>query len=194
MARFSDLASIAIERCPPTATPPRPGEGYGWAVGPPGGALGRAECAQWNTHAQITFDDKAQAFLRTPANYYLEMLAPQREKADADLYAWKGDLRFNFDHPVMRDVRFGVRATKRTANRVQGTGSEWYSISRPWEVRNSSTPGQPASVTDLPTWGSRGNFTYLSDPRVAALVPTSLYTFDNFFNGKIPNPGALVVP
>lgn len=143
---------------------------------------------------EITFDDKAKDFLRTPANYYLEMFAPQREKADADLYAWKTDVRFNFDHPVMRDVRFGVRATKRTANRVQGTGSEWYSISRPWEVRNSSTPGQPAATTDLPTWASRANFTYLSDPRVAALVPTSLYTFDNFFNGKIPNPGALVVP
>ena len=143
---------------------------------------------------EITFDDKAKAFLRNPANYYLEMFGPVREKADADLYAWKTDVRFKFDHPVMRDVRFGVRLTKRTANRVEASGSQWYSIARPWEVRNSSTPGQPAATTDEPTWGSRANFTYLSDPRVAALVPTNLYTFDNFFNGKIPNPGALVVP
>jgi TonB-dependent receptor len=143
---------------------------------------------------EITFDDKARAHLQNPANYYLEMFGPNKEKADADLYAWKTDVRFKFDHPVMRDVRFGVRATKRTANRVTASGSEWYSISRPWEVRNSSTPGQPAATTDEPTWAARANFTYLSDPRVAALVPTNLYTFNNFFNGKIPNPGALVAP
>ena len=143
---------------------------------------------------EVSFDDKAKAHLRNPANYYLEMFGPGRDKADADLYAWKTDVRFKFDHPVMRDLRFGLRATKRTANRVAASGSEWYSIARPWEVRNSSTPGQPASKTDEPTWASRANFTYLSDPRVAALVPTSLYSFDNFFNGKIPNPGALVTP
>ncbi len=143
---------------------------------------------------EITFDEKARAHLQNPANYYLEMFGPSRDKADADLYAWKSDVRFKFDHPVMRDLRFGVRATKRTANRTEAGGSTWYSIARPWEVRNSSTPGQPAATTDEPTWAARANFTYLSDPRVAALLPTSLYTFNNFFNGKIPNPGALVAP
>jgi len=143
---------------------------------------------------EITFDDKAQAFLRNPANFYLQMLGPERTKADADLYAWKGDVRFKFDHPIMRDLRFGLRATRRTANHIDGSGSMWYSVARPWEVRNSSTPGQPAATTDQPTGAGRANFTYLSDPRVAALVPTSLYTYKNFFNGKIPTPGALVVP
>jgi TonB-dependent receptor len=143
---------------------------------------------------EITFDDKAKAFLQNPGNYYLDVVMPSKDKADADLYAWKTDLRFKFDHPIMRDLRMGLRATKRTANRTEASGSTWYSVSRSWEVRNSSTPGQAASATDEPTWAPRANFTYLSDPRVAAVMPTSLYTFNNFFNGKIPNPGALVAP
>ncbi|WP_177307811.1 TonB-dependent receptor [Pseudoduganella namucuonensis] len=143
---------------------------------------------------EITFDDKARAHLQNPGNYFLEMFGPGKDKADADLYAWKTDVRFKFDHPVMRDVRFGLRATERKSNHEDASGSMWYSISRPWEIRNTSTPGQPAAKTDEPTWASRANFTYLSDPRVAALVPTSLYTYNNFFNGKIPNPGALVAP
>ena len=153
---------------------------------------------------EISFDDKTKAFLRNPANYYLDVLAPNASKADADLYAWKTDVRFKFDHPVMRDLRFGLRATRRTADRVKAGGSDWAIVSRPWEVTQSSTPGQPASLADRkapvpghPTWevgGDRANLTYLSDPAVAALVPTSLFTYNNFFNGKIPNPGALVSP
>ena len=153
---------------------------------------------------EISFDDKTTAFLRNPANYYLDLVAPSASKADADLYAWKTDVRFKFDHPVMRDLRFGVRATKRTANRLRASGSDWAVVSRPWEVTQTSTPGQPASLADRkapvpghPTWevgGDRANLTYLNDPTVAALVPTSLFSYNNFFNGKVPNPGALVSP
>jgi TonB-dependent receptor len=142
---------------------------------------------------QITFDDKAKAFLKDPGNYYLENFMPGKNKAEADLYAWKTDVRFKFDHPILRDLRFGVRATRRKAERVEASGSTWYSASLPWEVKTTSTPGQPALATD-PGGGSRANFSYLSDPRYAALTPTTTYDFKNFFNGKIPTPGALVVP
>jgi TonB-dependent receptor len=144
--------------------------------------------------AQITFDDAAKKFLSDPGNYFMQNVMPGRSKADADLYAWKTDVRFRFDDPVLRDLRFGVRLTKRTANHTEASGSTWYSAAQPWSVRTTSVPGQLPTSTDQPTWASRATFGYLSDPRYAALVPTTTFDYHNFFNGKIPVPGALVVP
>jgi len=143
---------------------------------------------------QITFDDPAKAFLQNRSNYYLDVAIPQLSKADADLYAWKTDVRYKFDHPVMRDLRFGVRATRREVNNISSMGSEWMSAAEPWGVKNTSIAGQPAVKSDLPDWAPRANLGYLSDPRYGALVDTTTYNFNNFFNGKVPTPGALVVP
>lgn len=143
---------------------------------------------------RITFDDTAKAFLRNRSNYYLDVAIPNLSKAEADLYAWKTDVRFKFDHPVMRDIRFGVRATRRTIENIESMGSRWMSAAEPWGVKNTSVAGQPAVKSDLPGWASRADLGYLSDPRYGALVETTTYQFDNFFNGKVPAPGALVVP
>jgi TonB-dependent receptor len=142
---------------------------------------------------QITFDDTAKKFLADPGNYYISNVQPGQEKAIANLYAWKTDVRFKFDHPVLRDVRFGVRLTKRDSNHTEATGSTWYSNAEPWAVRPTTVPGQLPTASD-PGWQPRANFGYLSDPKYAALLPVTTTNYDNFFNGKVPTPGTLVQP
>ncbi|CAN7614556.1 TonB-dependent receptor [Duganella sp. LjRoot269] len=143
---------------------------------------------------QITFDDATKAFLANPANYFLSVVMPGKSKADADLYAWKTDARFKFDDPVLRDLRFGVRLTSRKASHTEANGSTWYSAAQPWAIRQTSIPGTLPTVKDEATWAPWANFAYLKDPKYAALTPTTTYNFANFFNGKVPTPGALVVP
>ena len=142
---------------------------------------------------QISFDDAAKKFLTDPGNYYVSNVQAGKSKATADLYAWKGDVRYKFDHPVLRDVRFGVRLTKRSTNNTKATGSEWYSIGEPWAVRPTTVPGSLPTAND-PGWQPRANFGYLSDPKYAALIPVGTTNYDNFFNGKVPVPGTLVQP
>src|SRR5262249_43581647 len=55
-------------------------------------------------------------------------------------------------------------------------------------------PGRLPNSTDGQNWQSRGSFGYLKDPRYATLVPTTLFAFNNFFNGKVPMPPSLVMP
>ncbi|CAN7489344.1 TonB-dependent receptor [Duganella sp. LjRoot269] len=143
---------------------------------------------------QINFDSKARDFLANPANYYMNFMMPSLSKADGDLYAWKTDARYVFDHPVLRDLRFGLRLTERRANHVDGGGSGWTSLAEPWNVKQTSVPGQLPNATDQQGWQSRGTFGYFSDPRYASLVPTMAYNFPNFFNGKVAAPPAMVVP
>ncbi|MBW8897994.1 MAG: TonB-dependent receptor, partial [Massilia sp.] len=142
---------------------------------------------------QITFDDAAKKFLADPKNYYISNVQTGNEKATADLYAWKADARFKFDDPVLRDLRFGVRLTKRSTNNTKATGSEWYSNAEPWAVRPTTVPGQLPTASD-PGWQPRANFGYLSDPKYAALVQVNPFTYNNFFNGKVPVPGTLIQP
>jgi TonB-dependent receptor len=144
--------------------------------------------------AEVSFDSNARAFLANPANYYMNFMMPSMNKADADLYAWKTDARVRFDDPVLRDVRFGVRLTERRANHANASGSGWTSLAEPWNVRQTSVPGQLPGANDSASWQSRGSFGYLSDPRYASLVPTTAYNFPNFFNGKVQAPPSLVVP
>jgi TonB-dependent receptor len=151
-----------------------------------------------NSPVQIGFDDKSRAFLADPGNYYWLSVMPGRLKGDANLYAWKADGKYVFeDHPVLRDLRFGFRTSYRTSVREQAvyagdTGSVgWKSIAEPWVVRQTSTPGQLPSVTDQPTWASRANFAYLSDPRYKAAAPTEVYSYAPFGGN---NPPAVVFP
>jgi TonB-dependent receptor len=143
---------------------------------------------------KISFDETARNFLANPGNYYLNNLMPGMSKADGDLYAWKTDVRFKFDDPVLRDLRFGIRLTDRKTNHVDASGSTWYSIAEPWSVKQTSVPGRLPNSTDPQGWQSRATFGYFSDPRYASLVPTTNYAFANFFNGKVGMPPALVEP
>lgn len=144
--------------------------------------------------AEITFDDAATQFLADRGHYFPNAFVPQMGKEDGDLYAWKVDGRFRFDHPVLRDLRFGVRLTDRKSTHVKASGSDWYTTSRPWEVATTQRPGTLPTSADTGGWQPRASYGYLSDPRYGDLLPTTLFKYNNFFNGKVPAPAALVQP
>ncbi|SFV13321.1 TonB-dependent receptor [Pseudoduganella namucuonensis] len=142
----------------------------------------------------IGFNQAARDFLANPGNYYLDHVMPGMDKANGDLYAWKADVKYKFDDPVLRDLRFGLRLTDRSANRVKAGGSEWFSFAEPWSVKQTSVPGRLPNSTDGQNWQSRATFGYLKDPRYAALTSTTMADFANFFNGKVGQVPALVMP
>jgi TonB-dependent receptor len=146
---------------------------------------------------QYTYDAATRAFLADRNNYYVYNIMPTLGKSDGDLFAWKADGRFRFDnHPVLRDLRFGVRLTQRTANHYSG-GDSWKSIAEPWAVLPTDTAGHlpsAAQLADSGNWQPRVNMGYFSDPRYGNVVPTTLNTFPNFFNGKVPAVPAMVAP
>jgi TonB-dependent receptor len=144
---------------------------------------------------KVTFDDNARAFLADRGNYYMSFMMPSMTKAKGDLYAWKTDARFRFDDEVLRDLRFGVRLTKRSASHVDASAgnSGWKSWAEGWAINQTKVPGTLPLVGDR-GWQSRANYSYLSDPRYGDLVKTTLYNFPTFFNGKVPQVPTMVVP
>lgn len=139
----------------------------------------------------FSFSDKTRAFLADPKNYYWGIAQPYGVKAKGDLYAWKTDAKYDFDHPRLRDLRFGVRLTKRSASRHRSAGV-WKSYVEDWAVKETKVPGQWPEVNDL-GW-QRPNIGYLSDPRYAALGQTEQFAFPDFFNGRMSAPPAIIVP
>ena len=124
---------------------------------------------------RINFTDAQRAFLADPANYYWESTMEHFDKSTGDLKAWKGDARYSFDHPVLRDVRFGVRMTDRTALTVNSDPNwNWAGVTPPWLLG-----------WDVP------KLAYLNDPRFNA--PHVTQQFNNFFGGDVSVP-AVVFP
>lgn len=127
------------------------------------------------SYPRLTFSDADRAFLADPANYYWAFTMEHRDKSDADSKAWRADAKFSFDHPVLSDLRFGMRLTEReavTTNTVPGYN--WSAITQPWQVG----------------WDISG-LAFLSDPRFSG--GTRLHQFKNFFGGKASVP-SLVFP
>jgi TonB-dependent receptor len=143
----------------------------------------------------LTFSPSTAAFLQDPANYYLDNAMPMQSKATGNMVAWKGDAQFKINGDVLRDFRFGVRLTDRSAKYMTPSGTGWYSWSDPWNVRQTQIPGTLPNSSDQPSWGTFANFGYLKPGSpYAALVPTQVQTFTNYFNGKIALPPGLVFP
>ncbi|HEY9105752.1 MAG TPA: TonB-dependent receptor [Roseateles sp.] len=153
---------------------------------------------------QMGFDQKSRDFLADAGNYYWLSVMPGRLKGDANLYAWKADIKRSFDDAVLRDFTFGVRSTYRTSVREQAVfGNQtqdvnasvgWQSIALPWQVRQTGTAGQlPDLKNDDPNngWQTRGNFAYLSDPRYKAAAATEVYSYKPFGGNQ---PPAVVFP
>jgi TonB-dependent receptor len=124
---------------------------------------------------KILFTDADRVYLANPANYYWAFTMEHLDQSKANETAWRTDVKYDFDHPVLRDFRFGVRLTDRDAVTQNSNPSyNWAAITQPWQVG-----------WDIP------HLAYLSDPRFSG--NTNLHTFNNFFNGGVSVP-AVVFP
>ena len=128
--------------------------------------------------AGFVFDDADRAYLADPNNYYWGFAQEHRDHAIATEKAWRGDAKFTFDHPILNDLRFGLRLTERDASTRSTHDSEWAQISQAWAVGDS--------------WQPLTGLAWLSDPRFAG--DNNLHSFNKFFNGKVPMPPQVVVP
>jgi iron complex outermembrane receptor protein len=123
----------------------------------------------------LSFSPGDIKFLSDPANYYWAYTMEHMDKSTADSKAWKTDVKYDFDNPVLRDIRFGVRLTEReTLNQNTNPSYNWQGITQPWMVG-----------WQIP------HVAYLNDPRFAG--GTNVHTFNNFFNGDVSIP-AVVFP
>ncbi|NHZ82124.1 TonB-dependent receptor [Massilia sp. CCM 8695] len=123
----------------------------------------------------LIFDSADLAYLANPSNYYWAFTQEHKDRSTAKSSAWKGDAQYDFDHKVVRDIRFGARLTKRDAvNEKTNPDYNWVAISQPWQL--GWNIGQLAS---------------LGDPRFSG--NTRVHAFNNFFGGDVSVP-SLVVP
>ena len=113
------------------------------------------------------------AYMADPNNYYWAYTQEALDRAKATQKAWKSDVKFSFDDPVLRDIRFGVRMADREGvnNRAQKFYN-WQAITFPW-MEGWQIP----------------HVARLGDPRFAG--GASLQTIDNFFDGKYNLPAML---
>lgn len=126
---------------------------------------------------RIGFDDAARAAMVNPANNYWNQMMHSADRNDAKQTAWRGDVQYSFDDPVLRDVRFGVRVTDRKA--TSRSSFNWAPVVASWEAGDGS-------------WQNVRSLAGLSDPRFAQNV--SPVVFNNFFNGNSTMPPTLLVP
>ncbi|USX19543.1 TonB-dependent receptor [Oxalobacteraceae bacterium OTU3REALA1] len=126
----------------------------------------------------LIFNDADRAALLDPRNNYWNFTQEHLDRSKGKETAWRTDATYQFDNPVLRDFRFGVRLTDREAvSQKSNPDYNWAAISAPWQV--GTGPGQITSEA------------FLSDPRFAG--STTIKNFDNFFNGKMNMP-SLIIP
>jgi TonB-dependent receptor len=125
---------------------------------------------------QLLFDEADRAHLANPANYYWAFTMEHLDRSKAESKAWRADAKFNFDHAVLQDLRFGVRLTDREANTTD-TAYNWAAITQPWMAWWYLAPGSLAR---------------LNDPRFSG--DTHTHSFNNFFGGKTAMPPSLIFP
>lgn len=120
---------------------------------------------------QITLG--SAAYMADAKNYYWAYTQEALDNAQATQKAWKSDVKYTFDDPVLRDIRFGVRMADREGeNHKAQKYYNWQAITFPW-MEGWQIPGVAR----------------LSDPRFAG--GASLQTIDNFFGGKYSLPPML---
>ena len=124
---------------------------------------------------RLSFSASDIAYMANPNNYYWAYTMEHFDEGTAREFAWKGDAKFDFDDPILRDLRFGVRLTDRNSlTQNSNPGYNWAAITQPWQIG----------------WDITG-LAYMGDPRFSG--GASLHSFNNFFNGGASVP-ALVFP
>ncbi|MYN42428.1 TonB-dependent receptor [Duganella sp. FT109W] len=115
----------------------------------------------------------SEAYMANAHNYYWAYTQEALDRATATQKAWKSDVKYSFDDPVLRDIRFGVRLANREGdNNKAQKFYNWQAITFPW-MEGWQIPGVAR----------------LDDPRFAG--GASLQKIDNFFGGKYNLPPML---
>ncbi len=115
----------------------------------------------------------SDAYMADAHNYYWAYTQEALDRAKATQKAWKSDVKYSFDDPVLRDIRFGVRLADREGeNNKAQKFYNWQAITFPW-MEGWQIPGVAR----------------LDDARFAG--GASLQTIDNFFGGKYRLPPML---
>jgi TonB-dependent receptor len=127
----------------------------------------------------ISFDQGSRAWLADPSHYYWGFTQVHHDVAKAQMNTARLDAKYTFDHPILNDLRFGVRVTDRSAVTQSTHDSEWTQISQGWAVGNQS-------------WQPLAQFAGLGDPRFAHGF--NLHEFKNFFGGSAASPVPVIVP
>jgi TonB-dependent receptor len=119
----------------------------------------------------MTFTAADTAYLGDANNYYWAFTMEHLDKSVAKEFAWKGDVKYEIDKSIWKDIRVGVRlANRESANQNSNPSYNWAPITQTWQIG-----------WNIPS------LAYLGDPRFSN--STENYTFKNFFNGKatVPN-------
>lgn len=119
---------------------------------------------------KFTFSPSDIKYLGDPANYYWGYTMEHLDQREADSKAWKTDVKYSFDDPILRDIRFGVRLQNLNGlNQETDPSYNWQGVSFPWMVG-----------WQIP------HVAYINDPRFSG--GTELSSFPNFFNGDVQIP------
>ena len=112
-------------------------------------------------------------FMADPKNYYWAYTQEALDHAKANQKTWRSDVKFAFDDPVLRDIRFGVRMADREGeNHKAQKFYNWSGITFPW----------------MEGW-QIDHVARLNDPRFSS--GAELAQIPNFFDGKVAVPAIL---
>ncbi|WP_457324991.1 TonB-dependent receptor plug domain-containing protein, partial [Roseateles sp. P5_E11] len=135
---------------------------------------------------RLILDDTDKAFLQDPSKYYWGFTMEHLDRSRAKQKAWKGDIRYVFDHPVLHDLRVGLRLTDRdTNNVVSNPGYNWKAVTQSWQSAEFDAGARDQSWD----WHPIRSLAYLS--RFGG--ETQVKNFNNFMNGK-NSVASLVLP
>ena len=135
---------------------------------------------------RLVLDATDKAYLADPSKYYWGFTMEHLDKSRATQKAWKGDIKYTFDHPVLQDLRVGLRLTDRdTNNQVSNPSYNWKAVTQSWQ----SAEFDPGAINQSWDWHPIKSLAYLS--RFGG--ETQVKNFNNFMNGK-NQVASLVLP
>jgi iron complex outermembrane recepter protein len=135
---------------------------------------------------RLVLDATDKAYLADPSKYYWGFTMEHLDKSRATQKAWKGDIKYSFDHPVLQDLRVGLRLTDRDVNnQVSNPSYNWKAVTQTWQSAEFA-PGDRDQSWD---WHPIRSLAYLS--RFGG--ETQVKDFNNFMNGK-NSVASLVLP
>ncbi|UGQ44549.1 TonB-dependent receptor [Massilia endophytica] len=128
--------------------------------------------------ATFSFDAPDRAAMTDRSKMWWDFLQQHQDHTLATQNAARIDAKYTFDHPVLQDLRFGLRATERDSL-SQSTVTPWQNVSQTWSVGDS--------------WQPLASHAFLGDPRFGT-IPTVVQSFGGFWDNKVATPPSIIVP